>query len=150
MHYDPHTGEFTWKVKIGNVVPGRRAGRINKGYVGIQIDHVKYAAHRLAFLYMTGEMPKQFVDHINTNKSDNRFANLRLANRSQNTTNYGLRRSNKSGYKGVSWNEKKRKWISRVTFNGKVYQSGSYKTPKEAYQAYLSKAKELHGEFFHP
>lgn len=78
LSYDMETGVFVWKVnhapraKIGNI-----AGYDNgAGYKKISWGGKKYFAHRLAFLYVTGAIPK-VVDHINRNPSDNSWKNLR-------------------------------------------------------------------------
>ena len=89
----------------------------------------------------------EVVDHINMNKLDNRRENLRVATRSQNQENRGMPRNNKSGYKGVSWVKKDKKWTARIKHNKEAYSLGFFKTPEEAYQAYCDKARELHGEF---
>ena len=80
FNYDPFTGWF-----IKNGVP---IGSITKnGYLTVRIDYKSYYLHRLAFLWMTGKFPVNDVDHINTNRLDNSWSNLREATRSQNLMN---------------------------------------------------------------
>jgi hypothetical protein len=69
---------------------------------------VLYREHRLAWLYMTGEWPTHEIDHINGDRVDNRFCNLREATASENRWNSRKRVNNTSGYKGVSWDSAKR------------------------------------------
>ena len=105
IEYDPETGLFCWKMSAGknNGHKGRLAGNVAQhGYVQIKIDYKVYYAHRLAFLYMTGVWPTKFIDHLNRNRSDNRWVNLREADRSVNALNSGPNTKNKSGVKGVS------------------------------------------------
>ncbi len=89
LHYDPLTGVWTWmnplprsRVKRGDIAgtmsDGRRRLRIASGY---------YYSHRLAWLYMTGGWPKDEIDHINRVIGDDRWENLREADRSQNAFN---------------------------------------------------------------
>ena len=55
----------------------KQAGYINSdGYRSITIDGREYFAHDLVWLYMTGELPKGEVEHINRNNDDNRWCNL--------------------------------------------------------------------------
>lgn len=112
LNYDPETGEFNWLVKPRNRASiGGVAGHLRKnGYREISIKGKKYYAHRLAWLYMTGSWPKEHIDHINGNPSDNRFCNLREATRSQNMHNQGVCSNNTSGYKGVCWHKSNQKW----------------------------------------
>ena len=82
LHYDPETGAFTWiKSTYRKGQPGTPAGCLSKrlGYILIGIDKRLYYAHRLAFLWMTKQWPEKEVDHINLDKADNRWANLRPA-----------------------------------------------------------------------
>ena len=90
------------------------------------------------------------VDHINGDKLDNRRVNLRLVNNSQNHGNRGKQANNSSGYKGVFYHKKAKKWTARIGLKRKYKYLGLFSDPKDAYEAYLKAAKELHGEFmFH-
>ena len=90
LHYDPETGAFTWRVDRTN---GRRAGDLagstREGHITIGVEGTQYYAHRLAVLYMTGKWPKagMHVDHINRQKADNRWCNLRVVSHSKNMRN---------------------------------------------------------------
>ncbi len=113
----------------------------------ISVDGVRYKAHRLAFLYMVGQVPICDVDHINRNPSDNRWSNLREATRQQNMANIGLTRANKSGYRGVSWVEEKKRWKAQIRRAGTNRHIGYFDTPEAAYDAYVRVAIVEHGEF---
>ena len=89
----------------------------------------------------------EVVDHINGNGLDNRRSNLRLATVGQNNFNVGLRSSNTSGYKGVSWRPEKRKWYVEIRAYGKRVRLGYFNSAEEGYEAYCEAAKKLHGEF---
>lgn len=87
------------------------------------------------------------TDHINGDKLDNRRSNLRVCTRSQNEANKGLRIDNTSGYKGVYWNRKNKKWVANIGFNYKNIYLGEFNDRFHAMKAYNAKAKELFGEF---
>lgn len=150
--YDGSTGHFTWKVKPtswSRVAAGDRAGCL-KGpgdYRLIKIDGRSNYEHRVVWLWMTGANPVGQIDHINGNKSDNRFANLRQATGSQNRHNVSVSASNSSGYKGVSWTERYGKWRSGIRINGRYHFFGYFVDPIEAAAVYNFHARRLMGEF---
>ena len=146
LNYNPTTGIFTWKVRnakcvhIGDVA-GCKEKRI--GYITIGVDGQIHKAHRLAWRYMTGNWPIKFIDHINGNKSDNRFENLREVREDGNAQNIRKpNKRNKSGFLGVI--RFQNKWRANITVNGKTRRIGDYNTPEEAHQAYLKSKRELH------
>ena len=150
LDYDPETGIFTRRhVKIKNgmsTLSGRKAGYINPiGYVVFSVDGVNYLAHRLAWMYVTGEWPPQHTDHINGIRHDNRWCNLRVATPTQNYANAPRKSSNTSGFKGVSLHGKK--WRARIRWNGKYLSIGSFDTKEEAQMAYAEAAQRYYGEF---
>jgi len=94
------------------------------------------------------EAPKgMHVDHINGNPLDNRKSNLRICTHAENSNNTGPRKNNTSGYKGVYWAKRNKRWLAQITHNGKQVYIGHYKDKEEAARAYDAKAKELHGEY---
>ena len=115
LHYDPETGVFTWKVATNNRVNiGDVASTEDSGYRRIQVDGSKHFAHRLAWLYVFGEIPEGKIDHHDRNPSNNRIANLRPATSSQNGLNRRRHSNNTSGYVGVTWNKKAQKWQAQI------------------------------------
>jgi hypothetical protein len=142
LSYDSNTGEFLW------VKNGLKAGTINKdGYVIIKFNKKRYPAHRLAWLYTYGEMPKEFIDHINRARSDNRIENLRQATRKQNAINSIAYSNNKSGFKGVSYDSSKGKFRAQCVVNGKNKHIGYFDNASLASKAYKEKSSEINGEF---
>ena len=151
LHYNPETGLFSRIVDKRYGRHGVEAGGINsKGYRVIKIGIKAYKAHRLAWFYIKGEWPSDQIDHANGIKEDNRYANLREANNSQNMQNKGANKKNISGLKGVSHDPRriKNKWMARASINGDVKSLGYFKTPELAANAYKLFAKNNHGEFY--
>lgn len=119
LNYDPETGVFTWRVRRPSINVGDIAGCINKetGYALICTNRKRYMAHRLAWLYVHGYLPEHELDHINRIRTDNRILNLREVSRMCNIRNTGNFCNNKSGVKGVYWNERCGKWQVQITVN---------------------------------
>ena len=115
------------------------------GYIRVTVDKHPIYAHRAIWLWHNGILPVNDIDHINGCRSDNRIENLRIATRSQNNQNQTKAKSNnKSGFLGVSWNNRDKKWFSRIKIDGKTINCGYFDTPEQAYAAYLAKKRELH------
>lgn len=145
LHYDPDTGVFVRLIPNGGVKRGQIVGYLDKttGYLRINVNGCLYYAHRLAWLYMTGEQPKE-IDHKNGIRSDNRFLNLRNVSRKINCENQrSARKDGTSGYLGVS-KLKNGKWRAHITTNGKFIALGMYFTAVEANQAYITAKRQIH------
>jgi hypothetical protein len=147
LHYDPDTGIFTRLIPHAGLKQGDRAGGLRTdGYVVIRVRGEMFKAHRLAWLYMTGEWPDGYIDHINMVRADNRWSNLRLATWAQNQQNTARRSDNRSGFKGVGWHKDAGKWCARIKLGGRTKHIGLFATPEEAHAAYCRAAEER-GEF---
>lgn len=148
LDYDPVTGLFSWRVATAtHVTVGDIAGSQSEaGYVTIRINGVLHYAHRLAWLYMHGVWV-EFIDHDDNIRSNNRIGNLRPTDRTGNNRNVGMKRSNKSGFKGVSWNEPRKVWQAHIVSDRKQTYLGSFTCRVEAANAYDEAAQRLHGAF---
>lgn len=149
LHYEPETGVWTWLKTSASAAPkGSRAGCISVwGYRTIKIDGKQYRSNRLVCFYMTGEWPERHIDHENLDKADDRWLNLRDASAKQNAANSKRKRTNKSGYKGVAWHERARKWHAYIQVNGKSRNLGGFDSPEDAHAAYHAAAVSAFGEF---
>jgi|SRR5215469_8624729 len=153
LEYNPETGVFVWLKPAWNQLSwvGEEAGSPDAyGYICIEINGERYKAHRLAWLYMTGEWPKLDIDHINLVKWDNSWNNLREVTVSQQHANSPLQSNNTSGHKGVSWYWQRNKWRAYIKKDGKRKHLGFFLSKEEAVAAYEKAARELFGEFSRP
>ena len=150
VNYDPVTGVFTLAKhrhgttrKVGEVI-----GSVTKtGYLETCINQKLYLLHRLAHLYMTGEMPKDKIDHKNRNKLDNSWDNLRCVTHQENMENDVLPRKHGSlGYRGV--HRYGNKFRAKINHKGKQIHLGEFATVEEASQAYLKAKPLIHTNFF--
>lgn len=145
LFYNENTGLFSWLTQRGRVKKGEIAGsKTSHGYVQIRLLNKIYLAHRLAWLYVYGELPTFLIDHQNRNKLDNKISNLRLATKSQNAQNAKTPVTNKSGHKGVSWCNKEKKWRSCIKINQKFISLGYFSEIEKASAAYQQASRELH------
>lgn len=144
--YDKETGLFTrLKTTSKAAKRGSIAGGVTKaGYIIIAVGKNRHYAHRLAWLYETGELPINQIDHINHNKSDNRFCNLREATASQNACNIVSKRNN-AGVKGVTINAHG-KFHAQIVKDKVLYQD-AFNTLEEAAAFITDLRSKLHGEF---
>lgn len=150
--YNPDTGIFTWKVSTGRrTKAGDTLGSKHyTGYTHAQVDNEYWGTHRLAFLYMTGKVPCE-VDHIDRDKGNCRWSNLRACTRAENQANKGVQSNNTTGLIGV-------KKASRVTKQGQKYEAsisknnihhhlGTFIDPLNAAITRDMEALRLYGEF---
>lgn len=137
LSYDPVTGIFTWIIPTSNRVKvGEVAGNISHGYIEISVLGYRSRAHRLAWLYMTGKMPSEEIDHKDRNRSNNAFLNLRAATHKQNLENLPQRRKdNTTGFRGVFFHKKNRRWLAAINHQGKNIHIGCYATVEDAAKA---------------
>ena len=145
LTYNPNTGTFVRK-RLNRQTGTRLANR----NIQISIYQKRYYAHRLAWLYMTGEWPENLIDHIDRNPSNNRFENLRQCVREQNVQNISLiKASTISGLVGVTWFYPRNKWQARIMLNRKSRSLGYYDSKEEAHAAYVKAKRELHDFYTH-
>lgn len=140
--FDAESGVFTWKrrprshfktesghAKSTNRFAGANAGWVNhQGYVRISIDGVAYNAHRLAWAMHTGCWPKEEIDHIDLNRSNNRISNLREVDRVTNLQRCSIRKDNTSKVTGVHYRKDRNVWQAKITVSGRVIYLGNHKT----------------------
>lgn len=126
LRYNPETGRLYWRHARQRVARGARAGYTNgSGYRGIKIMQRQFMEHRVAWAIFYGAWPADDVDHINRDRSDNRIANLRVVDRTENNLNR----------EGVGCRINKGKWEAYVHRKGKRKYLGRFDTEAEARHA---------------
>lgn len=149
LNYDPNSGSFTWSKPTSNRVKvGSFAGSDNgNGYIRVRLDGRKYFHHRLAWLWVNGDIPDGHeIDHIDGNPSHNSIANLRLATRSENERNKRSRPSTLTGARGIE-RQPNGHFQVRVTVNGKRKSFGTFVDIDCAIARRNEVAGALHGQF---
>ena len=141
--YEPHTGLFFRRKS------GEQMGWDSGYYLRAYVKGKKYYLHRLAWFYVTGEWPELEIDHINGDKFDNRFDNLRQATRSQNRYNTGVRKDSRTGVKGVEYIPRLNNYRAVICIEGVKRRLGHYDTAEEAGEVYREFAKHWQKEYAH-
>jgi hypothetical protein len=147
FYYNEFTGLFIRLVKTSNKTKIREVvGYENiNGYIIISINGKEYYAHRLAWLYITGEFPEKGIDHRNTIKHHNWFSNLRKCDDIQNQQNRRTAQSNNLlRLLGVSYDNRFNKFYSRIKVNNKQQFVGYFPTAELAHEAYVTAKRNLH------
>jgi hypothetical protein len=143
-------GNLIWKKCKSGIRKDMVAGSLNPttNHHQVLVDGKIYNLHRMIFMYHYGYLTSGLeIDHIDTDKSNNRIENLREVTRAQNSMNTKIKSTNTSGVKGVYWNKSGQKWVSRIKVNGKNEYLGSYNTIEEAKEVITAARNNLHGDF---
>ena len=137
LDYDPETGIFTWKIASGHrsVVGGVAGSPGPKGVWQIRFDNKAYHAHRLAFFYVNGRWPEGNLV-VDGDKHRPKISELREESRAETVARGKVRSTNTSGFRGVSWNSDKGKWVASITRDYRRVHLGEYHTKEEASEAY--------------
>lgn len=146
IDYDPETGVMTWRKTLSNrAMAGAVAGTVGKnGYRYVSVDGHRCLVHRLAWLWMTGAWPVALIDHKDTDRTNNRWANLRDSTYKLNAENkQRALPANKVGLLGVSQGRKGR-FKAQIQANGLNRWIGEYATPELAHTAYVAVKRQLH------
>lgn len=166
LSYDELTGKFTWKarprhhfsadwswVNWNKRWAGCEAGWIEKPqnhssktpYHKISVNGVNYKAHRLAWVFISGEWPEGLIDHKDGNGLNNAKENLRVVTDAENARNQSRRKDNKSGITGVCWSKQLEKWQAHGRYNDKLHHLGFFETIFDA--ACVRKSWEIEFDF---
>ncbi len=117
----------------------------DNGYLCTTINHTTIYLHRMIM-----NAPFDIdVDHKHgsNTKHDNRKSNLRLATVSHNQMNKEIQSNNTSGYVGVSWHKKSKKWRARINVNKKEIFLGEYSDIQDAIVARKNAEEKYFGQY---
>jgi hypothetical protein len=162
LRYEPESGKLFWLPRSAETFKNLRAAKmwgtkfenqkaftaVNwRGYHYGTLQYGTYTAHRVIWAMQTGAWPVAHVDHINQDRLDNRWVNLREASHAENMRNTRSRKGSSSQYLGVSWDAKSLCWRARIQFDKRQINLGMFACEKQAAQAYDAKAAALFGDF---
>ena len=132
-HHKAWNARYAGKESFTTLVKGYRAGSVNNRHV---------YAHRAAFCIVEGRWPG-IIDHINGDKSDNHWKNLREVSHVLNMRNLPTLETNKSGITGVIFVKSRSVWRASIGVRGSSVFLGDYDTKEKAIIARASAAKAL-------
>lgn len=153
VRYEPETEKLFWKDRDSKAFNSKYSGKEikgskdHKGYLQFSVDKITVKLHRVKWALHYGYWPKEDLDHINRDISDNSISNLRECSRKENSWNRGHRSNSTSGYLGVTLHKASNKYQYQIMCNGKRYY-GLELTALAAAEKREMLAKELHKEFF--
>ena len=155
LRYDPETGKLFWCDRP-DARPQWRARYVgkealattdDKSYLRGQLLGIPVKAHRVIWAMQTGEWPRDEIDHIDGDRSNNRWGNLREADRFQNTANTSSRKGATSKHLGVAWSTGRQKWRAQIMVRGKHIHLGYFDDEDEAARVRRAATSEHFGAF---
>ena len=171
LRYEPDTGKLFWRPRPDSVFSdsgfggsGGEAARWNgkfadteaftadhgSGYLRGGVLGRDMFAHRVIWAIVTGSYPTQHIDHINRDRSDNRWENLREASRAQNNQNTRSAEGATSRYLGVWRDRSRNKWAAAISVDGRKIALGRFYSEELAARAYDAAAIKHYGAFANP
>lgn len=142
--YDPHAGRLTWKTSTSHRIRiGDEAGAVAaNGRLYVGVDGYRVLAHRIVWAITYGEWPEGNVAPENGDYLDLCLSNLKLQTAAETARKGGLRKGNKSGSRGVTWDAARGKWLATITRDYKLKHLGRFSTKEEAAAAFIAAAEE--------
>ena len=140
---------LVWKKRKGaRTEIGKQAGSFHKANrrYSIRFDGKLYYCYRVVYYLQTGVDPGKYeVDH-RTHETDTNNE-LRLATHAQNMSNHSIHNTNTSGFRGVAFDKRRKKWEAYIHVKGKKKFLGYYEAKEKAAHAFNAAALEYRGEF---
>jgi hypothetical protein len=145
LSYEKETGILRWKKQRNHLArAGDEAGGLDDlGYKRLMVDNQHWQQHRVVWLLQTGALPLSIIDHIDGDRANNKFANLRLTTAMLNAQNKKKARvDSQTGIIGVR--KQKNRWSASISINKHKKHLGSFLTQEEAANAYLYAKRKHH------
>lgn len=142
--YDSESGILLRKFKSGKLKPCGHKPTHSVGYGQVNIGEKMHLTHRIIWLWYYGSWPQNEIDHIDRDRMNNRIGNLKSVTRAENNHNKGLSSNNSSGFPGVGWSKRDKKYYAQIWINSKKIHLGYFTAPEEAYLAYQLAKIEHH------
>ena len=145
--------EVSWFGRVRNATTGRISkGGLTSGYRTVCLSKEgRIKTHTIHVLVAREWVPnpenKRCVDHIDGDKANNNWENLRYATHAENGRNTKKHSDGSSVYKGVSYNKIRRKWTAQIGVNRSQKRLGAFTNDREAAEAYNAAAIEHFGVF---
>ena len=141
---DHITSNYTYDREKGQVFNNKTgkpcSGTDSHGYIRLTVHlHPKkrsIAKHHMVWFFEYGEWPTSQLDHIDGNKLNNHFTNLRLVTSRENIQSYHRLKKSSSKYLGVSWSKAKKKWVGHIWIDKNLNFLGYFDCELEAARAY--------------
>lgn len=124
--------------------------RINNGYAVSQVKDQATKKYNRIYMHrlLLNPLDDVLIDHMDTDRSNNRKQNLRLCNEVQNNSNRSKSNNNiNNKFKRVRFREFLNAWEVQISANGKQYNIGTFSNELAGANAYNFYAKLIHGEF---
>lgn len=148
--FDYHPdGYLVWKINRRKVKAGDKAGKLHRsGYIIVGLDREEYAAHRLIYQMMIGPLIYGLVvDHKDAVKSNNRIDNLQQITVRENSIKDMSVLPNKTGYRGVTLDNRDVRYRATIICDGKKIELGRYTSAEVAAQRYDEAAIDFFGKY---
>ena len=157
-HWASVDGYLNYQVSWWGRVLNTKTGRILKnsfgshGYLQVGLSkNGKVKTHcihvMVAQAWVSNPEEKRCVDHIDGDKANNHFENLRFATHSENNRNKSKRANTTSRYYGVCFHKKTDKWNAQIQIDGKRKNLGFFTDEKQAALVFNKAAAEFYKEF---
>ena len=134
--------QVSWWGRVRNARTGRIfKGGLTNGYRTVCLSKEgRIKTHTVHVLVAREWVPnpenKRCVDHIDGDKANNNWENLRYATHTENSRNQKNQTNTSSVYKGVYLHKPTKKWMAYIRINKKLKNLGYHASEREAGMAY--------------